>query len=191
MSISSWKNIIILEYWDQLSNISKILNDFMQMQCFLLSSSVAIWMTYISVSEICQTFRHVMRRLSEWQMICLNSYMDIHAMPGNLSEDWNTTWESTSLMRSVVPEAGIKAGTSNSLPQILWDVITCPCPWYLLLAQHSSHRVHPTKYIIVHGSSFVVYCISLVVITCILQGYFIGTGAIILLPQCQWSNPEE
>ena len=22
-------------------------------------------------------------------------------------------------------------------PQYLWDVITCPCPWYLILAQHS------------------------------------------------------
>ena len=28
--------------------------------------------------------------------------------------------------------------TSNYIPQILWDVITCPCPWYLLLVQHSS-----------------------------------------------------
>ena len=27
-----------------------------------------------------------------------------------------------------------RAGTSNHIPQILWDVITCPCPWYLLLA---------------------------------------------------------
>ena len=30
-----------------------------------------------------------------------------------------------------------RAGTSNYIPQYLWDVITCPCPWYLLLAQHS------------------------------------------------------
>ena len=28
-------------------------------------------------------------------------------------------------------------------------------------------------------------------ITFILQGYFTGIGAIISLPQCQWSNPEE
>ena len=31
-----------------------------------------------------------------------------------------------------------RAGTSNHIPHILWDVITCPCPWYLsnlLLAQ--------------------------------------------------------
>ena len=24
-------------------------------------------------------------------------------------------------------------------PQYLWDVITCPCPWHLLLAKHSSY----------------------------------------------------
>ena len=32
-----------------------------------------------------------------------------------------------------------KAGTSNYLPQIQWDVMICPCPGYLILAQHSSH----------------------------------------------------
>ena len=31
-----------------------------------------------------------------------------------------------------------RAGTSNYIPGILWDVITCPCPWYLLLAEYSS-----------------------------------------------------
>ena len=25
----------------------------------------------------------------------------------------------------------LRAGTSNYIPQFLWDVITCPCPWYL------------------------------------------------------------
>ena len=30
-----------------------------------------------------------------------------------------------------------RAGTSNYIPQYLQDVITIPCPWYLLLAQHS------------------------------------------------------
>ena len=33
-----------------------------------------------------------------------------------------------------------RAGTSNYIPQYLWDVITCPCPWYLFLAQHSSNH---------------------------------------------------
>ena len=27
-----------------------------------------------------------------------------------------------------------RAGTSNYIPQYLWDMITCPCPWYLFLA---------------------------------------------------------
>ena len=40
-------------------------------------------------------------------------------------------------LRSVVTEAGIKAGTSNYIPQYLWGVITCLCPWYLLPTQHS------------------------------------------------------
>ena len=30
-----------------------------------------------------------------------------------------------------------QTGTSNYNRQYLWDVITCPSPWYLLLAQHS------------------------------------------------------
>ena len=28
---------------------------------------------------------------------------------------------------------------SNYIRQYLWDVITCPCPWYLLLAHNSSY----------------------------------------------------
>ena len=31
-----------------------------------------------------------------------------------------------------------RAVTSNFIPQIPWDVITWPCPWYLLLTQHTS-----------------------------------------------------
>ena len=31
-----------------------------------------------------------------------------------------------------------RAGTSNYIPQILWDVITCPCHWHLLRTQLSS-----------------------------------------------------
>ena len=30
-----------------------------------------------------------------------------------------------------------RTGTSNYIPQHLWDVITCPCPWYLPLAHRS------------------------------------------------------
>ena len=31
-----------------------------------------------------------------------------------------------------------RTGASNYIPQYLWDVITCPCPWYLLLTHTSS-----------------------------------------------------
>ena len=33
----------------------------------------------------------------------------------------------------------LKAGTSDYIPQLLWDVIICLCLWYLLMAQHSSN----------------------------------------------------
>ena len=31
----------------------------------------------------------------------------------------------------------LRTGTSDHIPQILWDAITCPCPWCLLLAHRS------------------------------------------------------
>ena len=34
-----------------------------------------------------------------------------------------------------------RAGTCNCIPQYLWDVVTCPCPWYLLLAHKSTYEV--------------------------------------------------
>ena len=34
-----------------------------------------------------------------------------------------------------------RTGTSNYIPQYMWDVSTCPCLWFLFLAQHSSHMV--------------------------------------------------
>ena len=34
-----------------------------------------------------------------------------------------------------------RTGTSNCIPQILSDVINCPCPWYLLLAHKSSYNL--------------------------------------------------
>ena len=41
-----------------------------------------------------------------------------------------------------------RAWTSNYIPQILCDVITCPCTSYLLLAQHSSFEDRvPAKWI--------------------------------------------
>ena len=39
-----------------------------------------------------------------------------------------------------------RAGSSNSIPQYLWGVISCPCPWYLLLGHKSFlwSRTSPT-----------------------------------------------
>ena len=59
-----------------------------------------------------------------------------------------------------------------------------------------ANAVYPIKY--KHG--FVLLCLDAITLSVIirflywiyhiLQGYFTGTGAIIWLPQCQWSNPE-
>ena len=35
-----------------------------------------------------------------------------------------------------------RAGTRHYIPQILWHVITCQCPWYQFLAQHPSYMRH-------------------------------------------------
>ena len=43
-----------------------------------------------------------------------------------------------SSIRSVVPGADIKAVTSYYIPPYLSHTITCPCPWYPLMAQHPS-----------------------------------------------------
>ena len=49
-----------------------------------------------------------------------------------------STYTSTNIIWGVLCQKQIsRARTSNYIPQKLWDVITCPCPWYLLLAQHS------------------------------------------------------
>ena len=40
--------------------------------------------------------------------------------------------------RPVCQKQVSRAGTSNYILQILWYVITCPCPWYPLLTQKSS-----------------------------------------------------
>ena len=44
-----------------------------------------------------------------------------------------------------------RAGTSNYIPQQLRDVITCTCPWYLRLAQHSWYHI-PT------GTKWLTFC---------------------------------
>ena len=62
-------------------------------------------------------------------------------------------------------------------------------PKSILLNDRSHrHTVYPKKY--AHG--FVVLCFVLVMQSFIIihQGCFAGTGAIVRLPQCQWSKPD-
>ena len=81
-----------------------------------------------------------------------------------------------------------------------WDI--CCCWWQIVLFNHTSlqwpvsHTVYPKKY--AHG--FVVLCFVVVMQSFIMnshevfihihQGCFDGTGAIVRLPQCQWSKPD-
>ena len=58
-----------------------------------------------------------------------------------------------------------------------------PCPSYVLSIPKIVFKIH-TLLCFAMG-------LILVDISHILQGYFTGTGAIIWLPQCQWSNPGE
>ena len=44
-----------------------------------------------------------------------------------------------SYVMACIPGADIKAGSSNCIQHNLWDIITCPCPWYLLLSRNSSY----------------------------------------------------
>ena len=69
------------------------------------------------------------------------------------------------------------------------------CNWGLLISLHLPQTVYPKKY--AHG--FVVLCFVMVMQSFIMnshevfihihQGCFAGTGAIVRLPQCQWSKP--
>ena len=86
-----------------------------------------------------------------------------------------------------------RAGTSNYIPQILWDVITCPCPC-LPLFQHSAYRViHETTVCAVCLAVFLLVKMVLIRIADIFFSeimfhYFIGNWlAISLRPQSvQW-----
>ena len=50
-----------------------------------------------------------------------------------------------------------RAGTSNYIPQILWDVITCPCPWYLLLTHTHNPHINFAVYLM---KTCIVFCYS-------------------------------
>ena len=78
----------------------------------------------------------------------------------------------------------------------LWFVMLCLKYQFLWFDVIHSHTVYPKKY--AHG--FVVLCFVVVMQSLIMnpreifihihQGCFAGTGAIVRLPQCQWSKPD-
>ena len=87
----------------------------------------------------------------------------------------------------VTPTPGILAGIG--LLELIWSFQFCDLNPYI-------HTVYPKKY--AHG--FVVLCFVVVMQSFIMnshevfihnhQGCFAGTGAIVRLPQCQWSKPD-
>ena len=60
----------------------------------------------------------------------------------------------------------LRAGISNYIPQYLWDVITFPCPWYLLLAQHSYIKICNLHY---SGVTWALKHLILLQLNCLLK----------------------
>ena len=50
-------------------------------------------------------------------------------------------WPQWTTWGRVCQKQASKAGTNNYISQYLWDVITCPCPWYLLLVHKSIYHM--------------------------------------------------
>ena len=65
------------------------------------------------------------------QMCAINSFSQKH---GTVRFTCNTV-----ISEGLCQKHESRAGTSNYMPQILWDAISCPCSWYLLLAQQSPY----------------------------------------------------
>ena len=97
----------------------------------------------------------------------------------------------------------LRERTGNYIPFMLWDVISCPCRWYLLLAQHCPHFSVTSLYWGTHTIALVkywrIYSISQEICTrfllcCALlwlyidwfshihQAYFTGTGNLTIAP---------
>ena len=74
---------------------------------------------------------------------------------------------------SVVPEHVSRARTSKYILQYVWDVITCSCPWYVLLTQHSC-----TQFYFCGGVILSVMCWFM---------WFISPFSLLLFPW-NWSN---
>ena len=85
--------------------------------------------------------RPVTRRFDVFFDLCLNKRMSKQPLGWWFEMPLCPLWRrfNDSIWVVLSQKQVSRAGTSNYIPQYLWDVITCPCPWYLLLAQHSSY----------------------------------------------------
>ena len=89
-----------------------------------------------------------------------------------------------------------RAMISNCIPQILRDVITYPClnTYFWHTNPHIQLELFPTN---MHNFFFMICFVAIILslflvflwlISCILQIYFSGNEAIVLLPQCQLTH---
>ena len=65
----------------------------------------------------------------------------------SVSKSWQhhvTMYWSIKLYWNVIVTSTYRAGTSNYIPQYLWDVIICPCLWYLFLSLPPEHITNQT-----------------------------------------------
>ena len=62
--------------------------------------------------------------------------------------EWSFKRGKINMIRGLVCQKQVStAGTSNCIPQYMWGVITCPSPWYVLLAYNFSFvKAVPRKY---------------------------------------------
>ena len=86
---------------------------------------------------------------------------------------------------------GLVQDCSNSIANALELLQSCTKPSIYRLYHSPVHTHHPKKS--THGLCFVVFCCGkvLVYFTHIVQVCYTCIGAIIWLPQCQWSIPEQ
>ena len=80
-----------------------------------------------------------MSRQLKCRSMCKLLHWSDHYLACRNKISFSQNWDIELIISGVLCQKQVsRAGTSNYIPQILWDVITCPCPWYLLLVKHST-----------------------------------------------------
>ena len=81
-----------------------------------------------------QSSRYQLCRLRAvfWSYCRNREYNELGEPPPTPSHEWGVS--SWGLVRQ---KQVSRTGTNNYISQVMWDVISCPCPWYLLRAHKS------------------------------------------------------